>query len=127
MFEVVKTGLAVTKNVPLNGTVKAGNQVFTSQIPKHPETAALVPGDIETQTRQLLSNLRQSMEAAGGSLADVCQVLIFLIDSADFAGMNKVYIEFFSDPFPNRSTVIVKELLAPGMRVEMVTHAVIGS
>jgi 2-iminobutanoate/2-iminopropanoate deaminase len=126
MFEVVETGLARTKNIPLNGTVRAGKFVYTSQIPKDPATAQLIRGDIEVQTRRLLLNLKQSMEAAGGSLADVCQVIVFLIDSADFPEMNKVYTEIFSTPYPNRSVVVVKELLAPGMRVEMVTHAVLG-
>ena len=126
MFEVVDTGLARTSGAPLNGTVRAGSHVYTSQIPKHPETARIVEGDIETQTRRLLDNLKQSMLAAGGSLADVCQVIVFLVDADDFAGMNKVYTEFFSDPFPNRSTVVVKQLLAPGMKIEMVTHAVVG-
>jgi 2-iminobutanoate/2-iminopropanoate deaminase len=126
MFEVVETGLARTKNIPLNGTVKAGKFVYTSQIPKDPQTAQLIQGDIEVQTRRLLLNLKQSMEAAGGGMADVCQVVAFLTDSADFAGMNRVYTELFAAPYPNRSVVVVKELLAPGMRVEMVTHAVIG-
>jgi 2-iminobutanoate/2-iminopropanoate deaminase len=126
MFEVVETGLARTKNVPLNGTVKAGNIVYTSQIPKDPETARLVQGGIEVQTDRLLRNMKQSIEAAGGSLADICQVIIFLIDSADFPAMNKIYAEFFAPPYPNRSTVVVKELLAPGMRIEMVAHAVVG-
>jgi 2-iminobutanoate/2-iminopropanoate deaminase len=126
MFEVVETGLARTKNIPLNGTVKAGNLVYTSQIPKDPLTAQLILGDIEVQTRRLLLNLKQSMEAAGGGLADVCQVTVYLIESSDFPGMNRVYTEIFSAPYPNRSVVVVKELLAPGMRVEMVTHAVIG-
>jgi 2-iminobutanoate/2-iminopropanoate deaminase len=126
MFEVVETGLARTKNIPLNGSVKAGKLVYTSQIPKDPVTAQLIQGDIEVQTRRLLLNLTQSMQAAGGSLADVCQVIVFLTDSADFPGMNRVYTEIFSPPYPNRSVVVVKELLAPGMRIEMVTHAVLG-
>lgn len=72
--------------------------------PKHPETAKIVEGDVETRRGGLLANLERSMAAAGGSLADVCQVIVFLIDADDFPGMNKVYTEFFSDPFPNRST-----------------------
>ena len=126
MFQVINTGLALTNNIPLNGTVKAGNIVYTSQIPKDPDTAALVTGDIEIQTRRLLLNLKQSMEAAGGGLADVCQVTVYLIDADDFPGMNKVYAEIFSKPYPNRSVVVVKQLLAKGMRVEMVTHGLLG-
>ena len=63
------------------------------------------------------------MAAAGGSLADVTQVLIYLTDPADFNQMNQVYREFFSPPYPNRATVIVAALLVPGMRIEIVVHA----
>jgi len=126
MFHVVQTGLARTPNAPLNGTVQAGPYLFSSHIPKDPATAALVQGDIAVQARRTLANLRQSVEAAGGSLRDVTQVIVFLIDSADFPKFNEVYREFFSDPFPNRSTIVVKELLAPGMRIEFVAYAYLG-
>src|SRR6201997_687384 len=123
MIKVVETGLARTKHVPLNGTVKAGPVVYTSQIPKDPATAQVETGDIESQTRRLLLNFEQSMAAAGGSLADVAQATIYLTDPADFPGMNKVYAEFFREPYPNRATVVVKALMVPGMRVEMVAQA----
>ncbi|MCW3474675.1 RidA family protein [Limobrevibacterium gyesilva] len=125
MFEVVDTGIAPSKG-PISGTVRKGNLVMTAQIPKDPVTGAIVPGDIATQTRRTLDNLKMAMEAAGGSLADVMQVLIYLIDAADAAEMNRVYAETFKAPFPNRATVVVKELLAPNMRVEMVATACLG-
>ena len=52
-------------------------------------------------------------------MRDVTQLNVFLIDPDDLPGFNEAYREFFSDPFPNRSTVIVKALLAPGMRIEL--------
>lgn len=59
-------------------------------------------------------------------MADVAQITIFLTDAADAAGMNEVYAEAFSAPYPNRATVVVKELLSPGMKIEMVVHACVG-
>ncbi len=126
MFQVVETGLARTPNVPLNGTVRAGALLFSSHIPKDPATAAIVQGDIAVQTRRMLANLEQSVEAAGGTLRDVTQVVVYLVDAKDFAGFNAVYREVFSDPYPSRSTVVVKELLAPGMLIECLAYAVLG-
>ncbi|MGH7115485.1 MAG: RidA family protein [Steroidobacteraceae bacterium] len=122
MFVVVDTGLPKSP-APVSGTVRTDHEVFTAQIPKHPVSGKIVPGGIEVQARQALGNLRQSIEAAGGTLADVVQVLVFLIDAADAPGMNKVYTEFFREPYPNRATVVVKELLQPGMRIEMLVQA----
>ena len=125
MFEVVDTGIVRSKG-PINGTVRKGNMVLTAQIPKDPATGAIVSGDIETQTRRTLANLKMAIEAAGGTLADVMMVQIFLIDPADAAGMNRVYAETFAEPYPCRATVVAKELLAPGMRIEIIAQAHLG-
>lgn len=65
--------------------------------------------------------------AAGGTLADVVQVQVFLVEKADLAGMNKVYAEFFNEPYSVRATVVVKELLAKGLGIEILAHAVLGN
>ena len=66
------------------------------------------------------------MTAAGGALTNLVQVQVFLIDSADAPGMNRVYAEFFdTKPYPIRATVVVKELLAKGLRIEITATAVI--
>jgi 2-iminobutanoate/2-iminopropanoate deaminase len=123
MLEVIDTGIARSK-APLNGTVRAGQLVYSAHISKNPDTGAIVDGDIEQQTRQALSNLRQAMQAAGGSLANVAHMQIFLTERNDSPGMNKVYGEFFNEPYPCRATVVVKELLSPGVRIELVAQAV---
>lgn len=125
MFEAVETGIAKSKG-PISGTVRKGSLILTAQIPKDPATGAIVPGDIEVQTRRTLANLKMAIEAAGGSLADVMLMQVFLIDPADAAGMNRVYAETFAEPYPCRATVVVKELLAPGMRIEIVAQAQLG-
>jgi len=125
MFEAVRTGLIPSKG-PISGVVRKGPLVITAQIPKDPATGAIVSGDITVQTRRTLDNLRIAMEGAGGSLADVMMVQVFLVDGADAPAMNAVWREAFSEPFPCRATVVVKELLAPGMRIELVATAHLG-
>jgi 2-iminobutanoate/2-iminopropanoate deaminase len=122
MFTVVETGLAPSK-APVNGTVRAGNIVYTAQVPRDPRTGEMTGGDITVQMRQTLTNLKQAIEAAGGRLEDIAQVLIYLVDPADGPAMNEVYKEFFKPPYPSRATVVVKELMGPTMRVELVAHA----
>jgi len=126
MFHIVDTGLARTPGAPLNGTVRAGRTLYMSHIPKDPETAAFIGGSFEAQARRAFANLKQSVEAAGGTLADVTQIVMFLVDREDFAAMNEIYREFFADPFPNRSVVVVKELIAPGMLIEFLAYAHLG-
>ncbi|MGE0714645.1 MAG: RidA family protein [Alphaproteobacteria bacterium] len=125
MIEVIDTGLVPSKG-PVSGMVRAGGTVYTAQIPKDPVTGEIVKGDIEVQARRTFANLKQSVEAAGGTLKDVAQVQIFLVEASDAAVMNKVYQEFFTAPYPNRATVVVKALLAPGMLIELVAYAHIG-
>jgi 2-iminobutanoate/2-iminopropanoate deaminase len=122
MFEVVDAGIARSK-APVNGTVRAGDRVFTTHVPKDPATGAIIDGDITAQTRRMLGNLKHAMEAAGGSLRDVVSVLIFLTDAADFDAMNAVYTEFFSEPYPTRATVVVKELIGGKARIELQAQA----
>ncbi len=125
MFEVVDTGIAAP-TYSISGTVRKGPWIMSAQIPKDPVTGILVDGDIEVQARRLFENMRMAMQAAGGSLQDVMQTLVYLIDKNDSAGMNKIYSEFFpTAPYPNRATFVVKELMRPGMRIEVVATAYI--
>ena len=66
-------------------------------------------------------------EAAGGSLADVVRLGLYLTDLDNFAAVNAVMGEFFKAPYPVRATVVVKELLADGLRVEMTATAVLAA
>jgi enamine deaminase RidA (YjgF/YER057c/UK114 family) len=125
MFEVVDTGIVPSKG-PISGTVRKGPLVLCAQVPKDPLTGVIVEGDIEVQTRRTLENLSMALKGAGGTLADVMMVQVYLIDPADAAGMNKVYAEMFPKPYPSRATVVVKQLLAPGMRIEIVATSHLG-
>ncbi len=125
MIEVIDTGIAPSSG-PINDCVRAGNHVWMVVLSENPDTGEIVSGDIEVQTRQTLNNLRQAVNAAGGELTNIVQVQIFLTDSADAAGMNRVYAEFFNTkPYPIRATVVVKELLAKGLKIELTATAVI--
>jgi len=104
--ETVSTDKAPGAIGPYSQAVKAGNMVFCSgQIPIDPATGAFVSDDVAAQTKQVLINLSAVLEAAGSGLGNVVKTTVFLADMNDFAAMNDVYSEFFSENKPARATV----------------------
>jgi reactive intermediate/imine deaminase len=96
---------------PYSQGVRAGGLLFLSgQTPLDPATGELVAGDITVQARRVFDNLAAVCAAAGGSLADVVRVGIYLIDMGDFAAVNAVMAEYCSQPYPARSTIGVAAL-----------------
>ena len=88
-----------------------GTAVFVSgQIPLDPVTGSIAGGTIETQARQSLSNVKAVLKAAGAELKDVVKTTVFLSDMNDFAAMNAVYTEFFTENCPARAAVQVSRL-----------------
>jgi 2-iminobutanoate/2-iminopropanoate deaminase len=81
----------------------------------NPATAELVEGGVEEQTRQVLTNLCNVLEAAGSSLNHVVKTTVFLKDMNDFPKMNAIYAEFFSEAYPARSTIAVAALPKGGL------------
>jgi 2-iminobutanoate/2-iminopropanoate deaminase len=125
MIERIETGIAPS-SAPINDAVRAGKQVWLVAIAEDPVTGEIVGGGIEAQARRCIQNLEMAIKAAGGSLANLVMVQIFLVDGADAAGMNKVYREFFTrQPFPVRATVVVKQLLVKDLLIEMTATAVL--
>lgn len=109
---------------PYSLAIRAGNQVFTAgQIGLDPKTGELVPGGIEAETRQALTNIKHILESAGCGLVDVVKTTVFLQDMADFPRMNAVYAEFFAHHPPARTTVAVAAL-PKGARVEIEAIAI---
>ena len=99
--------------------VKCGNTVYLSgQIPLDPATMELVDGDMAAQIRRVFDNLTAVAEAAGGSLADIAKLNIFLPDLGHFALVNEIMAEYFSEPYPARAAVGVASL-PKGSQVEM--------
>lgn len=91
--------------------VRTGHLVFLSgQIPLLPATMEVVEGNFEARARQVFENLKAVAEAAGGSLDDAVKLTIFLTDLGNFATVNSVMQEYFSEPFPARAAVGVASL-----------------
>lgn len=111
---------------PYSQAVRIDNTVYLSgQIPLDPATMQLVGGDIATQTRRVFDNLTAVCDAAGGSLAQIARIGIFLTDLGDFAAVNAVMAEYFTPPYPARSTVQVSAL-PRGAQVEVDAVLVLG-
>lgn len=108
---VINTKAAPAAIGPYSQAIRVGNLVYTSgQIPIDPATGSFVEGGVKEQTRQSLLNVKAILSEAGLTLGDVVKTTVFLADMNDFADMNSVYAEFFSEPYPARSAVAVKTL-----------------
>ena len=96
---------------PYSQAVKANNTVyFSGQIPLDPHTMEMIGGDIQAQTRQVFDNLAAVADAAGGTLSQMVKINISLTDLGDFAAVNEIMMEFFSEPYPARACVGVASL-----------------
>ena len=96
---------------PYSQAVQTGNMLFVSgQIPIDPATGAFAGEDIATQTRQSLTNISNILAAAGYTMNDVVKTTVLLAEIADFAAMNAVYAEFFTENKPARAAFAVKDL-----------------
>lgn len=116
---IIHTDQAPAAIGPYSQAVRVGDTVYLSgQIPLLPSTGALLEGDIAAQSRQVFENMKAVCAAAGGSLADIARLGIYLTDLADFAVVNAVMAEYFNAPFPARSTVQVSAL-PRGAQVEV--------
>ena len=110
---------------PLSPGILVGHTLYLSgSTGGDPVTGQLVAGGFEPELRQIMSNMRTVLAAAGLTLADVVAVTAYLADMSDFARFNEIYKEYFvTAPLPTRSTVAVKEL-ARGARIELTMTAV---
>lgn len=91
--------------IEVNGFVYA-----SGQLPIDPATGNFPEGGVAAQTRQSILNAENILQAAGTDLKHVVKTTVYLADMADFGTMNEVYAQFFSEPFPARSAVAVKDL-----------------
>ena len=110
-MNVISTSKAPAAIGPYSQAIEVAGLVYTSgQIPIDPATGKFAVGGIREQTRQSLLNVKAILEEAGLTLSDVVKTIVFMADMNDFAEMNAVYAEFFSEPYPARSAVAVKSL-----------------
>ena len=110
-MKVISTKKAPAAIGPYSQAIQVGNLVYTSgQIPIDPATGAFADGGIKEQTRQSLTNVKAILEEVGLSMSNVVKTTVFMADMGEFADMNAVYAEFFTEPYPARSAVAVKTL-----------------
>jgi 2-iminobutanoate/2-iminopropanoate deaminase len=96
---------------PYSQGIIAGGMIFVAgQIPVDPGTGELVKGSIEEKTRQVIRNIRAIAEAAGSDLSRALKTTVFLKNMDDFAAMNQVYAEYFTEKPPARSAIQVAAL-----------------
>jgi 2-iminobutanoate/2-iminopropanoate deaminase len=110
---------------PYSPAIRAGHLLFLSgQIPIDPASGAVVTGDIQAQTEQVMRNVEALLRAAGAGFEHVARTTVFLTDMDEFAAMNTVYARFMPDPPPARATVQVARL-PRDVRVEIDVIAVL--
>ena len=103
-MKVIETKKAPGAIGPYSQGIQAGNMIYVSgQIPIDPATGEFAGEDIAAQTRQSLKNIREILKAAGADMSNVVKTTVLLKDIADFAAMNEVYAEFFTEPYPARA------------------------
>ena len=122
---IIATNKAPGAIGPYSQGIKSNGFVFVSgQLGLIPETGVFAEGGVAGQTRQSLKNVRHVLEAAGSGLEKVVKVTVFLKDMKDFAAMNAVYSEFFTEDFPDRSAVQVAALPKDGLvEIEVIAAA----
>lgn len=109
---------------PYSQAVQAGGTVYVSgQLPINPATGEFAGADIRAQARQSLENIKAILAAAGADMAHVVKTTVLLQDMADFAAMNEVYAEYFTEPYPARAAFQVAKL-PKGALVEIEAVAV---
>ncbi len=108
---IIQTDQAPAAIGPYSQAVRVGELVFISgQIPLDPVTMDMAGPDIDTQTRRVFDNLHNVCMAAGGDLASICKLSIFLTDLGYFATVNGIMAEYFAEPYPARAAIGVSEL-----------------
>jgi reactive intermediate/imine deaminase len=117
--EIIQTPDAPKAIGPYSQAVRAGDTVYVSgQIPLDPVSGQLLSGDIEAEIRRVFDNLKAIAQAAGGTLANVVKLSVFLTDLSHFPKVNEIMATYFSEPYPARAAIGVAAL-PRGARVEM--------
>jgi len=124
--DIIKTDKAPQAIGTYSQAVRSGNTVYLSgQIPLDPASMEMVEGDMAAQITRVFDNLSAVAGAAGGSLADIAKLNIFLTDLSHFASVNEIMARYFSEPYPARAAVGVASL-PRGAGVEMDAVMVLG-
>jgi 2-iminobutanoate/2-iminopropanoate deaminase len=121
---IIKPAKSAPAVGPYNHAVRIGDLLFCAgQIPLDPATGNLVPGDIKAQADRVLQNVKAILDDQKLTFANVVKSTVFMINLADFAGMNEVYAKYFTADFPARSTVQVAALpKGASVEIEVIAH-----
>ena len=118
MKQAVTTVNAPNAVGPYSQAIRVQDTLYVSgQLPIEPKTG-MMPYGVEKQTEQSIKNIQAILSVEGFMLSDVVKVTVFLSDMNEFATMNGMYANYFSSPFPSRSTVAVATL-PKGAKVEI--------
>ncbi|HEY4156104.1 MAG TPA: RidA family protein [Puia sp.] len=124
--KIINTPDAPAPIGPYSQAVQVDQMLFLSgQVAINPQTGNLETADIQTETRQVMNNLKAVLQAAGMDFSQVVKTSIFLSDMTWFAAVNEAYGKYFSSDFPARETIAVKTL-PKGVNVEISMIAVLG-
>ncbi len=125
MNKAIHTDHAPAAIGPYSQGVQAGKTIYVSgQLPIDPATGEFAGEDIQSQTRQSLTNIKNILAAAGADMSAVVKTTVLLDNVADFAAMNEVYAEFFTEPYPARAAFEVGAI-PKGAKLEIEAIAVI--
>ncbi len=109
--QIISTDQAPSAIGAYSQAVRTGNTVYISgQIPLDPQTMEVVEGGFEAEARRVFENLKAVAEASGGTLDDTVRATIYLLDLANFAKVNEIMSEYFTEPYPARAAVGVAQL-----------------
>lgn len=109
---------------PYSQGILVGQFLFISgQLPINPADGKMVDGDITERAKQVFQNISAITESAGGSIADVVKITLFLTDMGDFQQVNEVYSQCFKSPYPARSAIQVSALpLGSNIEAEAIVY-----
>jgi reactive intermediate/imine deaminase len=111
MRKTIHTDQAPAAIGPYSQAVQAGNLVFLSgQVPLNPVTMELVEGDFEAGAHQVFKNLKAVARASGGDMGDMVKLTVYLTDMSKFPRINDVMVQYFTEPYPARAAIDVREL-----------------
>lgn len=117
--QIIRTSLSPEPIGPYSQGVTSGNMLFISgQVAKDAATGELITGDIQSETRKVLDNIKNILAASGFDFSQVVKTTIFLTDMKSFPAMNEIYASYFSGDYPARETVSVVGLPL-GVNVEI--------
>ncbi len=119
MRRVIDTPKAYRSKSPLAQAIVEGNLIFVSGMPPVDPQGRTVEGDVTSQTRGVMDNLKTILEEAGASMDRVVRTTLFYTHREDYAAIDAVYREYFGTTVPSRSAVIIAGLVRPEWRIEI--------